>query len=73
MSLLKMFEKPLFALLVLGGLNYIVLGITGTNLLTGVVSGTGLAVVEILIGLGALMHVDKLLAMVDDVVGAVKG
>ena len=72
MSLLKMFEKPLFVLLVLGGLNYLVLGITGTDLLSGAVSGTGLVIMEILIGLGALMHVDKLLAMVDDVVSAVR-
>ena len=62
MDLLKRLDPVWIALLIVGGLNWAILALFDTNVVTEIVgSGTGADIVYVLVGLAALMFVPRLL------------
>jgi uncharacterized membrane protein YuzA (DUF378 family) len=62
MDLLKRLDPLWIALLIVGGLNWAILALFDTNVVTEILgSGTGADVLYVLVGLAALMFVPRLL------------
>jgi uncharacterized membrane protein YuzA (DUF378 family) len=62
MDLLKRLDPLWIALLIVGGLNWAILALFDTNVVTEIVgTGTGADIVYVIVGLAALMFVPRLL------------